>query len=97
MPLALTRKWLSGREAVGRRHRRRLEGVQGARNTAAMRSQTAIKAVWVRRWGRMGTGNEIHTKCSDQEARRALTRRFDLIPYTAAAGNVGLAGECEEQ
>jgi hypothetical protein len=97
MPLAVTRKWLSGREAVGRRHRRRLEGVQGARNTAAMRSQTAITVVWVRRRGRIGSGNDIHTKCSDHEARRALMRRFDLIPYTAAAGNVRLAGECEEQ
>jgi hypothetical protein len=37
---------------------------------------------------------DIHTGCSDQGARQALMRRFDLIPYTAAGCNVRLAGGC---
>jgi hypothetical protein len=52
--------------------------------TALKLSHMAIKDTIVRRRGRISLMKAIHTDCSNQEARRALTRRFDLIPYTAA-------------
>jgi hypothetical protein len=60
--------------------------------TALKLSHTAIKDTTLYRRGRISLIKAIHTDCSDQEARRALTRRFDLIPYTAAGWQRQVSG-----